>query len=101
MRKVAIVGAGQAGLQLALGLLTKGYQVTVLSERSPEQILNGHVTAAAFMFDQALRYEREIGIDLWREQAPQGQGIHLDFCIAPKNLLMTMEGRFSAPGQAV
>jgi len=35
MRKIAIVGAGQSGLQLALGLLQKGYEVTVISNRTP------------------------------------------------------------------
>lgn len=31
MRRIAIVGAGQAGLQLALGLLAKGYQAVLIS----------------------------------------------------------------------
>src|SRR6478672_4943236 len=48
MRKIAIVGAGQSGLQLALGLLQKGYEVTVISNRTPEQVLNGRVTSSQF-----------------------------------------------------
>ena len=35
MRKVLIVGAGQSGLQLALGLRAKDYDVTVMSARTP------------------------------------------------------------------
>jgi 2-polyprenyl-6-methoxyphenol hydroxylase-like FAD-dependent oxidoreductase len=34
MRKITIVGAGQAGLQLGIGLLDKGYSVTAISNRS-------------------------------------------------------------------
>ncbi|CAI0778940.1 hypothetical protein [Serratia entomophila] len=31
MRNIAIVGAGQSGLQLALGLLAAGYRVTLMT----------------------------------------------------------------------
>ncbi|EPM61826.1 hypothetical protein A262_05499 [Pseudomonas syringae pv. actinidiae ICMP 19073] len=34
MRRIAIVGAGQAGLQLALGLLAEGYHVTLTTNRT-------------------------------------------------------------------
>jgi hypothetical protein len=43
MRKVAILGDGQSGLQLALGLPQNQYEVTVVSNRMPEQILSGRV----------------------------------------------------------
>ncbi|RDI76073.1 hypothetical protein Gocc_0492 [Gaiella occulta] len=33
MQRVAIVGAGQSGLQLGLGLLGSGYEVTLMSNR--------------------------------------------------------------------
>ena len=36
MRRIAIVGGGQAGLPLALGLLDKGYEVTVVTNREPD-----------------------------------------------------------------
>ena len=47
MRKILIVGAGQSGLQLALGLQAQGYEVTVVSNRSPEDIQAGKVRALA------------------------------------------------------
>jgi 2-polyprenyl-6-methoxyphenol hydroxylase-like FAD-dependent oxidoreductase len=37
MRKVVIIGGSQAGLQLALGLLQNKYEVTRVSNRTPEQ----------------------------------------------------------------
>ena len=55
MRKIAIVGGGQSGLQLALGLLQGGYQVTVISNRTPEQIRKGRVTSSQFMFHDSLQ----------------------------------------------
>ena len=36
MRKITIVGAGQAGLQLASACSTPGYEVTLVSNRTPE-----------------------------------------------------------------
>lgn len=36
--KILIVGAGQSGLQLALGLQQHGYDITVMSARTPEEI---------------------------------------------------------------
>ena len=38
MRKILIVGAGQAGLQLGLSLLAEGYDVTLMSARTPDEI---------------------------------------------------------------
>ena len=38
MPRIAIVGAGQAGTQLALGLLERGYDVTLVSDRTPAEI---------------------------------------------------------------
>ena len=42
-RKILIVGAGQSGLQLALGLQQYDYDVTVMSARTAEEIRAGRV----------------------------------------------------------
>lgn len=101
MRKIAIVGSGQAGLQLAFGLLRHGYAVTLYSDRTPEEILNGRVPATAFIFDRGLSYERELGLNFWDEEVKWGEGIHLDFCLSPGNRLFHMTGRWRRPGQAI
>lgn len=46
MRRIAIVGAGQSGLQLAFALLDQGYHVTLATNRDAEQIRNGKVMSS-------------------------------------------------------
>jgi NAD(P)-dependent dehydrogenase (short-subunit alcohol dehydrogenase family) len=70
MRNVLIVGAGQAGLQLALGLQAHGYDVTVVSERTPDEMRAGRVTSTQVLFPSALATERESGLGLWDTEAP-------------------------------
>ncbi|MEU8248676.1 styrene monooxygenase/indole monooxygenase family protein [Nonomuraea sp. NPDC048916] len=76
MRDILIVGAGQAGLHLALGLLRNGYGVTVVSNRAPEDIRHGRVTSSQAMFGTALGHERDLGLDQWPD-CPPIDGIQL------------------------
>jgi 2-polyprenyl-6-methoxyphenol hydroxylase-like FAD-dependent oxidoreductase len=39
MRRITIIGAGQAGLHLGIGLVDAGYEVTLFSDRTPKAIL--------------------------------------------------------------
>jgi hypothetical protein len=74
---VLIVGGGQAGLQLALGLLQNGYEVTVVSNRTPDDIRTGRVMSSQCMFDRALQHERELGLNHWERDCPPVEGIQL------------------------
>jgi glycine/D-amino acid oxidase-like deaminating enzyme len=73
MRKVLVVGAGQSGLQLALMLQEHGYDVTVMSARTPDEIRNGKVMSTQAMFQTALQHERDHGLNLWEKEA-----VHID-----------------------
>jgi flavin reductase (DIM6/NTAB) family NADH-FMN oxidoreductase RutF/flavin-dependent dehydrogenase len=75
VRRVAIVGAGQSGLQLALGLLGAGYDVDVVSDRSAAEIADGRVMSSQCMFNTALQTELALGLDLWGDQCPPVEGI--------------------------
>jgi styrene monooxygenase A-like protein len=75
MRKIAIVGGGQSGLQLAFGLLGQRYEVTVVSNRTPEQIRKGRVSSSQFMFHDSLQNERDLGINFWEKECPPTEGI--------------------------
>lgn len=79
MRKIAIVGAGQSGMQLALALQDTGYDVTVLSNRTAEQVSNGKVMSSQCMFHSALETEREWGLNFWEEDCPAVEGIGFNF----------------------
>ncbi|GAB7528257.1 hypothetical protein PS3A_06650 [Pseudomonas sp. 3A(2025)] len=78
MRRIAIVGAGQAGLQLGLGLLAQGYHVTLATNRTAEEIRAGKVMSSQCMFNSSLQIERDLGLDFWEEQCPAVEGIGLN-----------------------
>lgn len=70
MRKILIVGAGQSGLQLALGLQSRGYEVTVMSNRTADEIRHGRVMSTQCMFGTALGHERDLGLGFWEDRTP-------------------------------
>src|SRR5438067_381655 len=75
MKRIAIIGAGQSGLQLGIGLLDAGYEVTLYSDRSADDIQRGHVLSSQCMFDSALETERDLGLNYWEEECPKVEGI--------------------------
>ncbi|MGH9745316.1 MAG: styrene monooxygenase/indole monooxygenase family protein [Candidatus Acidiferrales bacterium] len=101
MRKIAIVGGGQSGLQLALGLLQKGYQVTVISNRTPEQIRSGRVTSSQFMFQDSLQNERDLGINFWEKECPSTEGIAFAVPGPDGGHALFWEAKLDRPGQSV
>ena len=80
MRRIAIVGGGQAGLPLAIALLDKGYEVTVVTNRTPDDIRRGKVMSSQCMFDPALQIERDLGLDQWADACPPVEGIGFAVC---------------------
>jgi hypothetical protein len=77
MRRIAIVGGGQAGLPLALSLLDKGYEVTVVSNRTPDDVRRGKVMSSQCMFNGSLQIERDLGLNQWEHDCPPVEGIGL------------------------
>ena len=77
MRKIMIVGAGQSGLQLALGLLNAGCEVTLVSNRTGDDIRGGKVMSSQCMFHTSLQIERDLGINQWERDCPTVDGIGL------------------------
>ncbi|MFI6582867.1 styrene monooxygenase/indole monooxygenase family protein [Embleya sp. NPDC050493] len=75
MRKITIIGAGQAGLQLGIGLLDHGYRVTVVTDRTGAQIREGRIMSSQCMFGTALAHERTLGLNLWDRDCPPVEGI--------------------------
>lgn len=101
MRKITIVGAGQAGLQLGIGLLDNGYDVTIITNRTGEQIRDGKVMSSQCMFDTALSHERALGLDNWAEECPPVEGIGLTVPAPDGGVAFSWVARLDAPGQSV
>jgi hypothetical protein len=101
MRKITIVGAGQSGLQLGFSLLAKGYEVTILSDRSPEQIRTGSVMSTQCMFDSALEVERELGLNLWDAESPAVEGIAVRIAGEGSTPALEWSARLDKPGQSI
>ncbi|GII25922.1 styrene monooxygenase/indole monooxygenase family protein [Planosporangium mesophilum] len=83
MRRILIVGAGQSGLQLGLSLLAEGYDVTIMSARTPDEIRRGWVMSTQAMFDVALQSERKYGLNLWEDETPRIEGLHVSLSAPP------------------
>ncbi|MYZ36178.1 MULTISPECIES: styrene monooxygenase/indole monooxygenase family protein [unclassified Streptomyces] len=75
MRKILVVGAGQSGLQLALGLQSRGYEITLMSNRTADEIRSGRVMSTQCMFHTALQHERDLQLGFWESQAPRIEGL--------------------------
>ncbi|MEO6825717.1 MAG: styrene monooxygenase/indole monooxygenase family protein [Microbacteriaceae bacterium] len=101
-KKITIIGAGQSGLQLGIGLLDAGYEVTIVSNRTPDEIRDGRIASSQCMFDLALSYERTLGLDLWPD-APTVDG--LSFTIPHPELAgqkaLTFAHRLDAPAKSI
>jgi hypothetical protein len=96
MRRIAIVGGGQAGFPLAFGLLQQGFEVTMVTRRAADEIAGGRVMSSQCMFDAALRIERDLGLNLWDGQCPKVEGIGLTV-----PAMIDWRARLDAPAQSV
>jgi hypothetical protein len=101
MRKIAIVGGGQSGLQLALGLLQNGYDVTVVNNRTPEEVRGGRVMSSQCMFNASLETERRLGLDDWSNACPDIDGIGLTVVGPEGTPVIEWDARLEAPAQSV
>lgn len=103
MRKILIVGAGQSGLQLALGLLAEDYDVTLVDPRGPDEIRTGRVMSTQCLFGPALRRERRHGLALWDDLAPEvtGVGVRVTRREGGSTPEVGWVGRLSEPARSV
>ncbi|WP_405010961.1 styrene monooxygenase/indole monooxygenase family protein [Kitasatospora sp. NBC_01539] len=101
MRRILIVGAGQAGLQLALGLQSHGYDVTVMTNRTADEIRHGRVMSTQCMFDTALQTERDLGINFWEDEAPRIEGLGVSVSGPESARVIDWVGRLDGYAQSV
>ena len=74
-RTIAIIGGGQAGLLLGVGLLDQGHQVSIYTNRDGASFWNGKVMSSQFIFDPKLQVERDWKMNQWEAQCPNTDGI--------------------------
>ncbi|MEV8307984.1 styrene monooxygenase/indole monooxygenase family protein [Streptomyces flavidovirens] len=101
MRKILIVGAGQSGLQLALGLQTRGYEVTLMSNRTADEIRSGRVMSTQCMFHTALQHERDLQINFWESQAPKIEGLGVSVAAPDSSRAIDWVGKLDGYAQSV
>jgi hypothetical protein len=101
MRRVGIVGAGQSGLQLGIGLRKAGYDVVVLSNQTTEQIRSGRVTSSQCMFDAALGHERALGINFWDAECPRIDDVEFTIAGPGQQKALSWVARLDAPARSV
>jgi hypothetical protein len=93
MKGIGIVGAGVAGLQLALRLQQHGVPVTLYSDRTPDQVRAGRLPSTVCRFAPTRERERALSITRWDDPALATFGINLQITGTP----IAFRGSFSRP----
>ena len=102
MRNISIIGAGQAGLQLSVGLLKTGFNVSLYGRQAAEEILNGNILSSPSMFHSALEYERELGLNYWDSNCPQNRTVSYTLSQSKKaEVLLRWRSQTSYPYQTI
>jgi hypothetical protein len=102
MGRITIVGGGQAGLQLGIGLRQKNLDVRIISNRTPDNIHNGKVMSSQGMFDDALQSERDLGLNFWEHECPNLDGMGLKLPTPDSTgLALNWAYQLKKPGQSV
>lgn len=102
MPKVAIVGAGQSGLQLAFALHRDGHDVTLYSDRTPDQIAGSRLPSSTCLFSHSLDRERALDICLWDGEKPLVDLTFVRIAGGPDApLALSFDGRFARHAQSV
>jgi hypothetical protein len=101
MRNIAIIGAGQAGLILGMGLLDAGYRVTLFSDRTPEAIRRGRPVGFPILFDRALEIERNLNLNFWDHRFPGCRSIRNTLCDPEGHPALTLSYELEKPWQGI
>ncbi len=101
MRSITIIGAGQAGLQLGIGLKKQGYDVTIVTNRTGREIKEGNILSSQIIFDMARQAERDLALNFWDSECPSIESIDLSLGLENNNPLLKWSAAFDKPAQSV
>jgi 2-polyprenyl-6-methoxyphenol hydroxylase-like FAD-dependent oxidoreductase len=94
-RSAAVIGAGQNGATVALGLLDAGFEVTLFSERDRESLRNDvPATGTALVFGEAQAAEAALGLDTYTDKAPNHTGLSVRIAGPGGDELIDFDGAF-------
>lgn len=100
-RRIAVVGAGQAGCQLALGLCRNGYAVTLVNDRSADDIRQSAVMSAQCMFETAVEAEQAMGLAFWDEDCPKISRVSMGIVDHPEDQSLAWDAPLDSPALSV
>lgn len=100
---ITIVGGGQAGLMLGIGLVDAGHSVEIVQNRSADEIASGRVMSSQCMFDMALNNERALGLDVWAKTCPTVDSINFSVPMPDGSggKAIDWNGKLDKPAQSV
>ncbi|OOC54320.1 MULTISPECIES: styrene monooxygenase subunit StyA [Nocardiopsis] len=98
-KRICIVGAGTAGLHLGLHLLRHGVEVTLFTERTPDEQRRSKVLSTVAHHAVTVERERALGVDHWPVEE-HGYPGH-QYRVGPGPEPTAFEGLLHAPSRAV
>ncbi|MGO4616175.1 styrene monooxygenase/indole monooxygenase family protein [Nocardia sp. 2YAB30] len=94
-RSAAVIGAGQAGVTAALGLLDAGFAVTLYSERDQRALRDDvPATGTALEFGETQQAEAALGLDSYTARAPRHTGLSVRIAGPDRAELIQFDGHF-------
>ena len=103
-RRIVIVGGGQAGLQLGIGLMREeGYDVEIVQDRDEDEIAQGKVLSSQCMFGEALQNERDLELNFWDKTCPTVDSINFTVPAPDRSGTKAIDwnGKLDRPAQSV
>src|SRR4051794_21978562 len=94
MITIGIVGAGIAGVHLALYLQKHGIAATLYSDRSPDEMRGARLPSSVALMGATAARDVELGTNYW--DAPELGTYHVNIRIAGEPPLV-VRGRLAAP----
>lgn len=104
MKKIAVIGSGPAGCILDYGSVNGGFDLTLYSDRTPEQWLReSKLTGSVYLYDKVIDIERALSMDHWSNTSFRGQGFLLDILpsIGGKHTAVKGRTEFGRQGAAI
>lgn len=102
MRTIAVVGAGQAGLQLGFALLEAGHTVRLYSDQSAEQLSAGAPRPVTIQFGPSVLLEQALGLALWRDNPlARVDEVYMSVFAPHGERMMRIEAALAEPAQSI